>query len=195
MLSEGVPTPLGCRELTSHAGFMGSTHPVFRAPEWSNTPLDAHESLRAPTSRARLALVYRAAGALSKGDRSCGRKIWLCPARARHEIFWHVWGALAQNWGGKHPKSGYVGIPTGRGESIPLVRDALRGCATSTWVSWTQPPRGIYGFNSSSISSSRVILYVPWCAQKPASAHQPCTAGSSIPRMPENSWDKKKIMG
>ncbi len=25
---------------------------------------------------------YRAAGALSKGDRSCGRKIWLCPARA-----------------------------------------------------------------------------------------------------------------
>ena len=28
MLSEGVPT-LGCRELTSHAGFMGSTHPVL----------------------------------------------------------------------------------------------------------------------------------------------------------------------
>ncbi len=28
---------------------------------------------------------YRAAGALSKGGRSCGRKIWLCPARARDD--------------------------------------------------------------------------------------------------------------
>ena len=38
--------------------FMGSTHPAFRDPGWSYTPLDAHKSLRAPTSRARLALVY-----------------------------------------------------------------------------------------------------------------------------------------
>ena len=45
MLSEGVAFGLGFRELTSHARFMGSTHPAFRAPEWSYTPPNVPKSL------------------------------------------------------------------------------------------------------------------------------------------------------
>ena len=91
-----------------------------------------------------------------------------------------VWGALAQNWGRNAPQKWVCGESRWTGESIPLSRNALRGCPTNDRVPWTGLPRGIYGFDSCSISSSRVILYAPWCAQKPASAHQPCTAGSSI---------------
>ena len=46
MLSEGVPPPLGCREVTSHAGFMGLTGGA-RLPEGA-APGGIHSAIRVP---------------------------------------------------------------------------------------------------------------------------------------------------
>ena len=49
MLSEGVPPPLGCRELSRHAGFMGLTgEPGRERTGEGASPGGIHAALRAP---------------------------------------------------------------------------------------------------------------------------------------------------
>ena len=56
----------------------------------------------------------RAAGALSKGDRSCGRKIWLCPARATRDWLGCLGSSSAKLRPARPPKVGMWGISLDR---------------------------------------------------------------------------------
>ena len=118
---------------------------------------------------------YRAAGALSKGDRSCGRKIWLCPARAVHGAR-AVWGALAQNWGRGAPQKWVCRESRWTGESIPLSRIALRGCNSRLGC---REHTGHAGF----MGSTHPAFRAPEWSYTPLDAHKSLRAPTSRARL------------